>query len=136
MKKKDLPQDNEGIHEGKFKDLCYVVDQDGNYVTAQSTGWSPKNTAMLQAWEVIHEKVEEIRSKVISGELSPIAYFMEKNMLDIKMLSQYAGIPKRKVKRHLKPVVFQDLDNETLEQYADAFDISVEEIKNTFSLND
>ena len=136
MKKKDLPQDNEGIHEGKFKDLCYVVDQDGNYVTAQSTGWSPKNTAMLQAWEVIHEKVEETRHKVISGELSPIAYFMEKNMLDIKMLSQYTGIPKRKVKRHLKPVVFQDLDNETLEQYADAFDISVEEIKNTFSLND
>ncbi len=134
MKKKDLPQDNEGIHEGKFKDLCYVVDQDGNYVTAHSTGWSPKNTAMLQAWDVIHEKVEKIRNKVISGELSPIAYFMEKNMLDIKMLSQYTGIPKRKVKRHLKPVVFHDLDNETLEQYADAFDISVEEIKNTFSI--
>ncbi len=136
MKKKDLPQDNEGIHEGKFRDLCYVVDQDGNYVTAHSTGWSPKNTAMLQAWEVIHEKVEETRHKVISGELSPIAYFMEKNMLDIKVLSQYTGIPKRKVKRHLKPVVFQDLDNETLEQYADAFEMTVEELKDTFSLND
>ena len=132
MKKKDLPQDNEGIHEGKFRDLCYVVDQDGNYVTAQSTGWSPKNTALLQAWEVIREKVEETGNKVTSGELSPIAYFMEKNMLDVKMLSQYTGIPKRKVKRHLKPVVFRDLDNGTLEQYADAFEISVEELKNTF----
>ena len=134
MKKKDLPQDNEGIHEGKFRDLCYVVDQDGNYVTAHSTGWSPKNTAMLQAWEVIHEKVEKTRHKVISGELSPIAYFMEKNMLDIKMLSQYTGIPKRKVKRHLKPVVFQDLDNETLRQYADAFEMTVDELKDNFSI--
>ncbi len=128
MKKQEVPQDNEGLLEDKFRELCYAVDSDGNYVTVHSTGWSPKNAAMKQAWEEIHIKTEEARQLVLAGKKSMLAYYMERSIMDVKLLSQYTGIPKRKIKRHLKPSAFQTLDKETLEIYAEALKISVEEL--------
>ena len=128
MKKTEVPQDNEGLHDGKFRDLCYAVDDEGKYVTVHSTGWSPKNEAMKQAWEEIHIKVDEARKKVINGELSILAFHMEKNIMALKLLSQYTGISRRKIKKHLKPVVFDQLERNELQKYADAFNISIEEL--------
>ncbi len=130
MKKKDVPQDNEGLHEGKFRDLCYAIDENGNYVTELSTGWSPKNAAMLQAWEEIESKVEETRQEVLKGLVSPLAYFMEKNIMDLDLLSQYAKISKRKIKRHLKPKIFDKLEDHILTKYANAFEIPLGHLRN------
>jgi hypothetical protein len=85
---------------------------------------------MLQAWDVIHEKVEQARQLVLSGELSPIAYYMEKNLMDVKLLADYAGLPKRKVRKHLKPDQFEKLDIEILKRYTETFGISVETLLN------
>ncbi len=63
MKIKDVPQDNEELHEGKFRDLCYAVDKDGKYVTVHSTGWTPKNAALQQAWVYVNEKIEEVNEQ-------------------------------------------------------------------------
>ena len=130
MKKKEVPQD-EGLNEGRFEDVCYALDENGNYVAVLSTGWNPKTDALLQAWEVIDEQVEVTRQKVISGELSPIAYYMEKNLMDLKLLSDYAGIPKRKIRKHLKPDRFKNLDEKTLEKYAETFRISMEVLRDS-----
>jgi len=100
MKIKEVPQHNDGLMEGHKLDVCYVVDEDGNYVTVQSSGWKPKNDAMLQAWELVHERIEETRIAVLEGKMSPIAYFMEKHMMDVDILSQYVELPKRKIRRH------------------------------------
>lgn len=129
MKKKDVPQDNEGIHEGKFRDLCYATDEDGNYTTVHSTGWSPKNTALLQAWELVNKKLDETKKKVLAGELSPLAFFMGQNVMTTKLLGQYTGIPRWKVKRHLKPKHFIKLDDITLQKYADALNITIQDLK-------
>ena len=129
MKKKDVPQDNEGIHEGKFRDLCYAIDEEGKYTTVHSTGWSPKNTALLQAWELVDEKLMETKEKVLKGELSPLAYFMEKNIMTPKLLSQYTNFSKWKVKRHLKPKHFNKLDDFVLQKYADNLNVDIEELK-------
>lgn len=126
MKKKEVPQDNQGLHEDKFRDLCYAVDEDGNYTTVHSTGWEPKNEAMLQAWEEINIKIDKVRDKVKDGELSLLAYFMASSIMDIKLLSQYTDIPKRKIRRHLKPAAFNKLSQDILENYADALGIEVE----------
>jgi hypothetical protein len=128
MKKKEVPQD-EGVNEGRFEDVCYALDENGNYVAVLSTGWNPKTGALLQAWEVIDEKVEEVRQQVLSGEFSPIAYYMEKNLMDLKLLSDYTGLPKRKIRKHLKPGRFKDLDEKTLLIYAEIFRISVETLR-------
>ncbi len=123
MKKAEVPQDNEGLLEGKLREVCYAVDESGKYVTVLSTGWTPKNAALKQAWEVVNEKVEEVKGKVLEGKLSPIAYYMEKNIMDMKLLSQYTGISKCRIRRHLKPKNFEKLDEEQLARYAEAFEI-------------
>ena len=129
MKKKEVPQD-EGLMEGRFEDVCYALDEHGNYVAVLSKGWSPKNEAMIQAWDVIREKVEKVRQDALTGKVSPIAFFMEKNIMDVKILADYVDLPKRRVKRHLKPEKFEQLDDEILQRYAETFDISIEELKN------
>jgi heterodisulfide reductase subunit C len=129
MKEKEVPQDNEGLLEGKLREVCYAVDDNGNYVTVLSTGWTPKNAALKQAWADVNDKIEETKQNVLTGKLSPLAYYMEKNIMNLKLLSQYAGIPKWKVKRHLKPGVFQKLADETLGKYAQALDITIDELK-------
>ena len=128
MKKKEVPQDDEGLMEGKLKDLCYAVDENGKYVQVYSSGWGPKNAAMKQAWEKINKKVKEARIKVEEGRLSPVAYYMEKNIMNVTLLAQYVDLPKRKVRKHLKPGIFNKLEPSLLKRYADAFDISVEEL--------
>lgn len=133
MKKQEVPQD-EGLNEGLFEDVCYAVDENGNYTQVCSTGWQPKTDALLQAWEVIHDKVEQVRQKVLSGELSPIAFYMEKNLMDLKLLAAYTNLPKRKVRKHLKPEQFNKLDTKILARYADTFRVSVEDLRN-FCIN-
>jgi len=128
MKKKDVPQHDEGLMEGHKLDLNYAVDEDGNYVTVSSSGWEPKNAAMRQAWDEVHEQVEKTRVQVANGKLSPIAYFMQKSLMDIKILAQYVGMTKRKIRRHLKPKYFKTLDRALLEKYAAVFEISIEEL--------
>lgn len=131
MKKDEVPQDDENLFEGKFKVVKYAVDDDGKYGTVGSSGWEPENVVLNQAWEEINKKVEEAKKKIEAGELSPLAYHMEKNIMDIGMLAQYMDIPKRKVNRHLEPPGFNGLDEKTLARYAEVFDISVEELKET-----
>lgn len=130
MKKKEVPQD-EGLMEGRFEDVNYALDENGNYVAVLSKGWQPKNDALLQAWEVIHEKAEQVRQEVIEGKVSPIAYYMEKNIMNLSLLADYVELPKRKVRKHLKPEKFAQLDDEILQRYADAFEMTLEELKNS-----
>ena len=131
MKKNEVPQDDENLFEGKFKVVKYAIDDDGNYGTVGSSGWEPENVVLNQAWEEINKKVEETKKKIESGELSPLAYHMEKNIMDVGMLSQYMAISKRNVSKHLEPSGFDSLDEKTLKRYAEVFDITVEELKKT-----
>lgn len=129
MKENEVPQD-EGLSDGLFEDICYAVDDEGHYKVVLTTGFQPKTDALLQAWDMIHEKTEKVRQMVLSGKLSPIAFFMEKNIMDIKLLADYMELPKRKVKKHLKRKHFDKLDETTLRRYAETFGITIEQLKN------
>ncbi len=131
MKKHEVPQDDANMLEGKLKDPCYVVDENGKYITEYSVGWDARNVVMQQAWDSINEKVEEIKQKVLDGKLSPLAYHMEKSQMDNRLLSKYVGFSRCKVKRHMKPKNFNKLDHKILIQYAEALRIGVEELKKT-----
>jgi hypothetical protein len=131
MKIKDVPQDNDGfLQEGKVRDLCYAVDEDGNYKQVLSIGWNPKNEAMKLALQLVDEQVEKTRQEVIEGKLSPLAYYMEKNIMDLKLVSEYTGIPKRKIRKHLSPDVFFKLNPSYIEKYANVFNITNEDLLN------
>jgi len=145
MKAKDVPQDDANMMQGKWKDPIYTLDKDGNYTTSYSLGWDTKNAVMLHAWEEIKDKVEVVKQKVIAGELSPIAYYIEKNIMDVGLLAKYVGKWKWTVKKHLKPKYFNKLSNEMLEKYASEFKLTIEQLKDierikndtiSFSLSD
>ena len=129
MKKEDLPQDPSAL-EGITRDLCYVKDVDGKYTTDLSKGWDVKKQALDNAWEDINERVTEAAQLVKQGEKSPVYYFMEKKLMDLTLLSAYTGFWQFTIKRHFKPSVFKSLSNEGLQAYANAFEITVEELKN------
>ena len=128
MKSKEVPQDDANMMRGKWKDPIYTIDEEGNYTTSYSLGWNVKNEVMQQAWDNINKKVEEIRIQVINGKLSPIAYYMEKNIMDIGLLSKYMGIWRWTAKKHLKPKHFSKLSAQLISQYADIFNISPEQL--------
>ena len=71
MKKSEVPQDK-----SNFKDLYYAVDDEGNYVTATSSGWDPKKIALDNAMRDISERTEKARIRVVEGKTSPIDHLL------------------------------------------------------------
>lgn len=129
MKKDEIPQDHSPLE--KFtKEVCYAVDESGNYTVGLSTGWQVKADALGITWEEAQERVKEAKQKVEQGEASPILFFMELNMMDVPTLAAYTGFWGWTVKRHLKPGVFNSLAENKLQKYADLFGVSIESLKN------
>lgn len=128
MKKKDLPQDDSKLSDVS-RELCYAQDEDGNYTTELSKGWEVKSKALDVAWDDIKERTEEARKKVDAGEVSPILFFMEARLMDLAIVAAYTGFWKWTIKRHLKPSIFKKLSTKKLQKYADAFDVSIEDLK-------
>lgn len=128
MKKEEIPQDNGALNK-LTKELVYAVDSSGNYTTALSSGWEVKAKALDVAWEDIEKRIEASRQKVLNNEASPILYFIELRLMDIGIVSAYTGFWKWSIKRHLKPSVFRKLPESKLQKYAEAFNVSVEELK-------
>jgi hypothetical protein len=92
--------------------------------------WEQKFTASVVVIENNVQELEEVRQQVISGVLSPLAYYIHKNSFTHGILSSYTGISKRNIKKHLNPNKFNKLKDEILKKYAIVFEISVEELKN------
>ncbi len=130
MKKEEVPQDKKIIHgeDNSLVKVLYVTDQQGNYETTRYEGWEAENLAMSQAWEDIDERIIDTRQKVLNGELSPIAYYMEKNLMTLPTLASYVGSWKFFVKKHLKPAGFKKLSEARLKKYAEVFNISVQDL--------
>ncbi|GAA0554127.1 hypothetical protein [Chitinophaga japonensis] len=129
MKKDEVPQDGDNLHEGSFRQLFYAVDDKGSYTPVSSVGWEPENVAMAQAWEEVHDRVERARQRVLAGQLSPVGYYMEKHLMDLALLASYVGRFQWQVKRHMRPRVFNKLSDKMLQRYAAAFRITVQELK-------
>jgi hypothetical protein len=131
MKVDDVPQDPKNFRDGdKVTKLMYAVGKDGKYTGVNSAGWEAENFATRQAWDAVDEALAETEEQVKKGVLSPIAYFMQKSLMDKSLLAKYIGKWGWQVNRHLKPVVFNKLDDKLLSKYATVFNITVEELKN------
>ncbi|MBT3194159.1 MAG: hypothetical protein HN341_16565 [Verrucomicrobia bacterium] len=127
MRKEDVPQ--EGGWTGGCREVNYAVDDRGRYLLEPSLGWGPKNVALSQAWEEIREQLIVIIAEVKAGKSSPLAYHMVSRQMDPSLLSQYSGVARWRVKRHLKPTVFAKLSDEALTPYSGLFGISAGELR-------
>ena len=111
----EVPQDLKYMAGGVIRDVAYAVDEDGRYQSVVSDGWAVKNDVLDLVWDDIRASCEAIREQVLRHEASPLAYHMTKNLQDVSMLAAYADI--------------MQLDDRTLERYADALRITVDELK-------
>ncbi|KAA1244636.1 hypothetical protein [Aquimarina sp. RZ0] len=130
MKKEEVPQDESCFSRTNMREVVYAVDKEGKYGKALSSGWDAKTIALNESLQLIDEQLQETIQKIKQDELSPIAYYMERHRMDVTVLSGYVGFWQWKVKRHLKSKVFKKLSEKTLHKYAEAFEISVSELKN------
>ncbi|AXB55990.1 MULTISPECIES: hypothetical protein [Flavobacterium] len=133
MEKDKVPQDKSNLTKNNVKELLYATDENGNYTTTLSTGWEPKTIALSNSIDEINERISEAKQQVLNGEASPIVYFMEVNKMDLTILASYVGMWKWRVKRHFKPEVFAKLNDKILKKYADTFEVSIEELKNSIT---
>lgn len=129
MKKSEVPQDKGHLSKDNYNEVYYAINDDGEFSKTLSAGWETKNIVQSETLKVLEERTEVARKKVENGEASPILYFMELKRMDWEILSNYVGIWKFFVKRHAKATVFRKLNDSTLKKYAEAFEISVEELK-------
>ncbi len=107
----------------------YAIDENGRYAPVISDGWNVKNDALGIVWDDIREQCEAIRCQVMDKKTSPLAYHLKKSLLDISLLSAYSGVPKRKIRKHLRYEDFLRADAATLQLYAEAMRITVDELK-------
>lgn len=129
MKKKEVPQDKSSLGSANSRELCYAVDENGQYTTEKSSGWEPKTIALSNAIAEINQRVEDAKKKLENKETSPIEYYMELNKMDVGILASYVGMWKWRVKRHFKPKIFKNLSRKTLQKYADVFEVEIDELK-------
>lgn len=130
MKKSEVPQDNGRVFEKGSRELYYAVDENGEYTTQLSTGWDAKTAVQDHTMSALQERIDKAKADVHNGIVSPIVYYMELRRMDWQLVADYTGLWKWRVKRHAKPAVFAKLPARTLAKYAQAFEISVEELRN------
>jgi hypothetical protein len=129
MKIEEVPQDDKYLGRTIVRDVCYALDENGEYRQVVSVGWEAKNEALSLAWDAISEAAEAVRQEVLAGKKSPLAYHMEKQLFDVGLLASYAGFSKKTVRKHLQPGVFAGLDDRVLGRYAEVLNTSTEELK-------
>jgi len=110
------------------RELFYHFDKEKGF-TAEVDYQNPDNQVIIkQSWDAAEERLETVRQLVTMGKASPIAYYMEKILMEVPMLAAYMDLSKWRVKRHMKSKVFKKLKPEILTKYAEVFGISVEEL--------
>jgi hypothetical protein len=129
MKINEVPQDKGMINNDQLREICYAVDTEGRYVLAQSAGWEPKNIVNGQAWELIQETVLAVLSKIRAGKLSPLAYHMARNQMNVGLLAKYVRYSRLRVWNHLRPWGFRRLTPDMLKRYAAVFDLEVQALQ-------
>ena len=128
MKTNEVPQDKSHL-ESVSREVCYAVDENGNYKKALSSGWNAKTIALENALDEIERRIADAKQRVLDHKTSPIEYYMELHKMDVQVLSSYVGLWQWRVKRHFKPAVFKKLSNKLLQRYADVFEISIPELQ-------
>ena len=129
MEVEDIPQDNSKSYNGQRK-IIYGT-RNGHYEAATSTGWLEESYATEMAVSELERQTEAAREAVAQGAYSPLYYHMFRFRHDETGLAMAAGVWKWQLRRHLRPNVFAKLPDKTLQKYADALRISIDELKRT-----
>ncbi len=92
-------------------------------------GSSAEEFATLNAVNEFKLLEEEALLELKDGISSPIKYFMYKNRMDLPTLCGFVGMFRFRVKKHLQLKHFLKLNDKILQKYADAFGITIKQLK-------
>ncbi|MEI8278145.1 MAG: hypothetical protein WCG87_00195 [Bacteroidota bacterium] len=121
----EMPQGSQNFNDGNPKPkLIYAIGEDGNYVEIPVIGQQAQQIAQQTSWDNNGNTLAEIEAKVKAGELSPIAYYMEKYSMDIANVALELGKWEWQVKKHLNPSAFKELSPAVIQAYANIFHIT------------
>ena len=127
--KNQTTDDNELIYTYN-REVFYHFDKEKGF-TQKVEYQNPNNQVIIkQSWDAAERRLDEVKQQVIIGKLSPIAYYMEKILMEVPMLAAYMEISKWRIRRHMKNKVFKKLKPEVLKKYASVFNIPVEKLTN------
>jgi len=125
------PYDEKKAQAENLTELLFTYEKDGNYGKRVGYDYVPDGEMLYyDVWKMFRERIEEARKDVLEGKRSPVWYHMEKNLIDLANFAKLVELPSWRVKRHLNPKVFSKLKPSTIQKYAEALDISMDEFIN------
>ena len=114
---------------GGLRKATYAVDDAGHYAAAPSSGWTVEEIVTDQAVEEYSRLAADALRRARTGHASPLEFHMYDRRLELPTLAQATGLWRWRVRRHLRPEVFQRLTLELMRRYADALGIPVEQLR-------
>ncbi|MDX1295453.1 MAG: hypothetical protein R3302_04265 [Sulfurimonadaceae bacterium] len=124
MEENKVPQDNISTYANNKKAI-YAINDNGEYGIVSSSGWEVEEEATRQALYELQRQADEAYDEVASGLRSPLYSHMYARRMDLQLLAESMGMFKWRIRRHLKPAVFEKLPKKMLQRYADVLGISV-----------
>ena len=107
--------------------ILYVEKEDGKYGPIQTGSYI--TSKYLDDYELKRKNLEDsLRKKIQNREASPVYFYMVLEDLTISELASRVRIRKAKVKKHLRHEYFNRIGNEMLKQYADVFNVSLNDL--------
>jgi len=119
MKEKDILTD--------FKDhqIILYAEKDDDTIGPVQTGSYLAGNYLDEFYHIWSKFEKEWIEQLVKKEISPIARYKSLEELSISELAARAGLPKRRVKKHLRYKYFLKAKVEDLQRYADVFNVPV-----------
>jgi hypothetical protein len=124
----DVPQEGNRTL-GSHRKALYAKDANGKMVMVPSRGSEVDETVTMQAVHRMHALAEDAKTRVRAGTSAPLEYWMYARRMDVALLSQTSGIWQWRIRRHFKPLRFEQLSPRILARYAQALGLTTEQLK-------
>ena len=111
-------------YDGSLRILKWEPSEDGQKVEPRSV--RTENEGLIQVY--LDQRVRELRRlrrALVSGRISPVAFFMEYQSMTAKELASRTRIPVRRIRKHMTMAGFGTCTVDELRRYARVFDVAV-----------
>lgn len=125
-----LEPDPDGkLREANSKRVRYTSDDRGTVVEEYEEFTDYGVVVAGNVFDRYREREEKARELVRKKKSSPIEYFMYRTRIELELLVVLTGFTRREVKKHMKPRIFEKLNDAVLLRYAEVFETDIDTIK-------
>lgn len=119
MKEKDI------LTNFKDHELILYAEKEDNSIGPVRTGSYLAGNYLDEFYKIWGKFEKALYEQLLNREISPIERYRELEELSLSELAARAGLPKRRVKKHLKHKYFLKARVEELQAYAEVFNVPV-----------